>query len=106
MVDIRTIRGKNQKDAITKATVEYGSNFTILSNKEERVKGPLGLFKKPEYVLRIMLRDSIYDRYENRRSESVNISREDNNDNYEDKLISDGKELNKHRYACRNNRNY
>ena len=23
MVDIRTIRGKNQKDAITKATVEY-----------------------------------------------------------------------------------
>ena len=100
MVDIRTIRGKNQKDAITKATVEYGSNFTILSNKEERVKGPLGLFKKPEYVLRIMLRDSIYDRYENRRSESVNISREDNNDNYEDKLISDGKELNKHRYAA------
>ena len=100
MVDIRTIRGKNQKDAITKATVEYGSNFTILSNKEERVKGPLGLFKKPDYVLRIMLRDSIYDRYENRRSESVNILREDNNDNYEDKLISDGKELNKHRYAA------
>lgn len=98
MVDIRTIRGKNQKDAITKATVEYGSNFTILSNKEEKVKGPLGLFKKPEYVLRIMLRDSIYDRFD-RKSESVNTYREDNNDNYEDKLISDGKELNKHRYS-------
>ena len=62
MVDIRVIRGKSEKDTITKATVEYGSNFLILSNKKEEVKGPLKFLKKPEYVLRIALRDSIYER--------------------------------------------
>ena len=47
-----------------------------------------------------MLRDSIYDQIRKQKKRSVNILREDNNDNYEDKLISDGKELNKHRYAA------
>ena len=51
MVDIRTNQRKKSKDAITKATVEYGSNFTILSNKEERVKGPLVYLKSPNMCL-------------------------------------------------------
>ena len=98
MVDIRVIRGKSEKDTITKATVEYGSNFLILSNKKEEVKGPLKFLKKPEYVLRIALRDSIYER----KDESRNLFREDINkedSSFEEKLISDGKELNKHKYT-------
>lgn len=94
-VDLREVRGKNRKEAIAKATIEYGTNFMLLGEKEEKVGGFLGLGKKTECVIRIMLRDSIYDR----RNESANSLKEEVNDNYEDKLESDGKELNKHKYT-------
>lgn len=97
-VDIREVRGKTKTEAIAKATVEHGNNFMLLGEKEEKVGGFLGFGKKTEWVIRIMLRDSIY----NRKVESVNSSntlKEEVADNYEDKLISDGKELNKHKYT-------
>lgn len=94
-VDLREVRGKNKKEAIAKATIEYGTNFMYLGEREEKVGGFLGLGKKTECVIRIMLRDSIYDR----RNESVSSLKEEVNDNYEDKLVSDGKELNKHKYT-------
>lgn len=94
-VDLREVRGKNKKEAIAKATIEYGTNFMYLGEREEKVGGFLGLGKKTECVIRIMLRDSIYDR----RNESVSSLKEEVNDNYEDKLASDGKELNKHKYT-------
>lgn len=94
-VDLREVRGKNKKEAIAKATIEYGTNFMYLGEREEKVGGFLGLGKKTECVIRIMLRDSIYDR----RNESVSSLKEEVNDNYEDKLVIDGKELNKHKYT-------
>lgn len=96
-VDIREVFGASQKEAIAKATIEYGSNFTILTSKERKIGGFLGFGKKNECVLRILLRDSIYERKnENRINENKNSEDKD----YEDKLERDGIELNKHKYAA------
>ena len=65
MVDIRTIRGKDKTDAFAKARVEYGGNFVILTSKDVKVGGFLGLGMKTEHELRIMLNNSIYDRKNN-----------------------------------------
>ena len=92
MVDIKVINGKDRNDAFAKARVEYGSNFLILSSKDVQVGGFLGLGKKTEHELRIMLNNSIYER---RSSERVDNSREE--EEYSNKLNSDRIEMNKHK---------
>lgn len=99
LVDIKEFRAETKTEAYAKATVQYGSNFMLLKEWQEKPKGPLGLFKKPEWVVRVMPIGS-----HNRKSESKSVVKEySNNDNdldsYEDKLISDEKELNKHKYT-------
>ena len=99
LVDIKEFRAETKTEAYAKATVQYGSNFMLLKEWQEKPKGPLGLFKKPEWVVRVMPIGS-----HNRKSESKSAVKEySNNDNdldsYEDKLISDEKELNKHKYT-------
>ena len=92
MVDIRTIRGKDKTDAFAKARVEYGSNFYILSSKDIQVGGFLGLGKKTEHEIRIMLNNSIYDK--------KNIDKEQNSEeeeSYNNKLNSDRIEMKKHK---------
>ena len=99
LVDIKEFRAETKTEAYAKATVQYGSNFMLLKEWQEKPKGPLGLFKKPEWVVRVMPIGS-----HNRKSESKSVVKEySNNDNdldsYEDKLISYEKELNKHKYT-------
>ena len=92
MVDIRTIRGKDKTDAFAKARVEYGSNFYILSSKDIQVGGFLGLGKKTEHEIRIMLNNSIYDK--KNADKEVNVEEEES---YNNKLNSDRIEMNKHK---------
>ena len=97
--DIKEFRAETKAQAYAKATVQYGSDYMLLKEWQEKPKGPLGLFKKPEWVVRVMPIGS-----HNRKSESKSAVKEySNNDNdldsYEDKLISDEKELNKHKYT-------
>ncbi|TKZ36096.1 flagellar biosynthesis regulator FlhF [Brachyspira catarrhinii] len=99
LVDIKEFRAETKTEAYAKATVQYGSNFMLLKEWQEKPKGPLGLFKKPEWVVRVMPIGS-----HNRKSESKSVVKEYSNkdndlDSYEDKLISDEKELNKHKYT-------
>ena len=91
MVDIKVINGKDRNDAFAKARVEYGSNFLILSSKDIQVGGFLGLGKKTEHELRIMLNNSIYER---RNTERVDNRTEED---YSNKLNSDRIEMNKHK---------
>ncbi len=94
MVDIRTIRGKDKTDAFAKARVEYGGNFVILTSKDVKVGGFLGLGMKTEHELRIMLNNSIYDRKNNSlNSEDKNS---DDNEMHKSKLLSDRIEMKKH----------
>ncbi|MBW5388606.1 flagellar biosynthesis regulator FlhF [Brachyspira hampsonii] len=96
MVDIRTIRGKNKNDAFAKARVEYGGNFVILTSKDVKVGGFLGLGTKTEHELRIMLNNSIYDRKNNTINEDKDSYLEDEDDMYRSKLLSDRIEMKKH----------
>ena len=93
MVDIRTIRGKDKTDAFAKARVEYGSNFYILSSKDIQVGGFLGMGKKTEHEIRIMLNNSIYDK-KNADKETNAVTEEES---YNNKLNSDRIEMNKHK---------
>ncbi|WP_295157514.1 flagellar biosynthesis regulator FlhF [uncultured Brachyspira sp.] len=95
MVDIRTIRGKDKTDAFAKARVEYGGNFVILTSKDVKVGGFLGLGMKTEHELRIMLNNSIYDRKNNSLEEKNSYSEEDD-DMHRSKLLSDRIEMKKH----------
>ncbi|WP_300369643.1 flagellar biosynthesis regulator FlhF [Brachyspira sp.] len=95
MVDIRTIRGKDKTDAFAKARVEYGGNFVILTSKDVKVGGFLGLGMKTEHELRIMLNNSIYDRKNNSLEEKSSYSEEDE-DMHRNKLLSDRIEMKKH----------
>ena len=94
MVDIRTIRGKDKTDAFAKARVEYGSNFYILSSKDIQVGGFLGLGKKTEHEIRIMLNNSIYDKKNADKEVNHNVAEEES---YNSKLNSDRIEMNKHK---------
>lgn len=94
MVDIRTIRGKDKTDAFAKARVEYGSNFYILSSKDIQVGGFLGLGKKTEHEIRIMLNNSIYDKKNADKEVNNNVEEEES---YNSKLNSDRIEMNKHK---------
>ena len=100
LVDIKEFRAETKAKALAQATVQYGRNFMMLKEWQEKPKGPLGLFKKPEWVIRVMPIDSPY-----RKSENKNTVKEYSNndavssDSYEEKLISDEKELNKHKYT-------
>ena len=95
MVDIRTIRGKDKTDAFAKARVEYGGNFVILTSKDVKVGGFLGLGMKTEHELRIMLNNSIYDRKNNSLEEKNSYSDEDD-EMHRSKLLSDRIEMKKH----------
>ena len=95
--DIKEFRAETKAQAYAKATVQYGSDYMLLKEWQEKPKGPFGLFKKPEWVVRVMPIDRHYGK-----SESKNTVKEYSNndsDSYEDKLISDEKELNKHKYT-------
>ena len=95
--DIKEFRAETKAQAYAKATVQYGSDYMLLKEWQEKPKGPLGLFKKPEWVVRVMPIDRHYGK-----SESKNTVKEYSNndsDSYEEKLISDEKELNKHKYT-------
>ena len=100
LVDIKEFRAETKAKALAQATVQYGRNFMMLKEWQEKPKGPLGLFKKPEWVIRVMPIDSPY-----RKSENKNTVKEYSNndavssDSYEEKLINDEKELNKHKYT-------
>ncbi|MEI0747899.1 flagellar biosynthesis regulator FlhF [Brachyspira pulli] len=98
MVDIRTIRGKDKTDAFAKARVEYGGNFVILTSKDVKVGGFLGLGMKTEHELRIMLNNSIYDRKNNASEEKTSYSSEEEDDDemHRNKLLSDRIEMKKH----------
>ncbi|ASJ22673.1 GTP-binding signal recognition particle SRP54 G- domain-containing protein [Brachyspira hampsonii] len=96
MVDIRTIRGKDKTDAFAKARVEYGGNFVILTSKDVKVGGFLGLGMKTEHELRIMLNNSIYDRKNNPMNEDKDSYSEDEDDMHRGKLLSDRIEMKKH----------
>ena len=97
MVDIRTIRGKDKKDALAKARVEYGGNFVILTTKDIKVGGFLGLGMKTEHELRIMLNNSIYDRKNNSEEKSsYDSSIEDDDNMHRSKILSDRIEMKKH----------
>ena len=99
MVDIRTIRGKDKTDAFAKARVEYGGNFVILTSKDVKVGGFLGLGMKTEHELRIMLNNSIYDRKNNNADEknsSYSSANEDNDELHRNKILSDRIEMKKH----------
>ncbi|WPC24321.1 flagellar biosynthesis regulator FlhF [Brachyspira hyodysenteriae] len=96
MVDIRTIRGKDKTDAFAKARVEYGGNFVILTSKDVKVGGFLGLGMKTEHELRIMLNNSIYDRKNNPMNEDKDSYSEDEDDMHRSKLLSDRIEMKKH----------
>ncbi|MBW5397447.1 flagellar biosynthesis regulator FlhF [Brachyspira pilosicoli] len=95
MVDIRTIRGKDKTDAFAKARVEYGSNFYILSSKDIQVGGFLGLGKKTEHEIRIMLNNSIYDK--KNADKEINNNNVEEEESYNNKLNSDRIEMNKHK---------
>ena len=95
--DIKEFRAETKAQAYAKATVQYGSDYMRWKEWQEKPKGPLGLFKKPEWVVRVMPIDRHYGK-----SESKNTVKEYSNndsDSYEEKLISDEKELNKHKYT-------
>ena len=96
MVDIRTIRGKDKTDAFAKARVEFGGNFVILTSKDIKVGGFLGLGTKTEHELRIMLNNSIYDRKNNSMNEDKASYSEDEDDMHRSKLLSDRIEMKKH----------
>ena len=96
MVDIRTIRGKDKTDAFAKARVEYGGNFVILTSKDVKVGGFLGLGMKTEHELRIMLNNSIYDRKNNNADDDRNSYSEDEDEMHRSKLLSDRIEMKKH----------
>ncbi|MDO6994025.1 flagellar biosynthesis regulator FlhF [Brachyspira innocens] len=97
MVDIRTIRGKDKTDAFAKARVEYGGNFVILTSKDVKVGGFLGLGMKTEHELRIMLNNSIYDRKNNSEEKnSYDSSSTEDDDMHRTKLLSDRIEMKKH----------
>lgn len=95
MVDIKTIRAKDKKSALAKATVEYGNNFTILSNKEVKVGGFLGIGQRTEYELRIMLNSNVFEKYSSGKesAQSSDVLQAQLNTQ---KIISDRKELVKH----------
>ena len=95
MVDIRTIRGKDKTDAFAKARVEFGGNFVILTSKDIKVGGFLGLGTKTEHELRIMLNNSIYDRKNNSMNEDKSYSDEED-EMHRTKLLSDRIEMKKH----------
>lgn len=96
MVDIRTIRGKDKTDAFAKARVEYGGNFVILTSKDVKVGGFLGLGMKTEHELRIMLNNSIYDRKNNSLNEDRASYSEEDDEMHRSKLLSDRIEMKKH----------
>lgn len=96
MVDIRTIRGKDKTDAFAKARVEYGGNFVILTSKDVKVGGFLGLGMKTEHELRIMLNNSIYDRKNNSEEKNSYDSSTEDDDMHRTKLLSDRIEMKKH----------
>lgn len=96
MVDIRTIRGKDKTDAFAKARVEYGGNFVILTSKDVKVGGFLGLGMKTEHELRIMLNNSIYDRKNNSEEKNSYDSSTEDDDMHRSKLLSDRIEMKKH----------
>ena len=97
MVDIRTIRGKDKTDAFAKARVEYGGNFVILTSRDIKVGGFLGLGMKTEHELRIMLNNSIYDRKNNNSDENrSSYDEEDDDGMHRSKLLSDRIEMKKH----------
>ncbi|MEI0698663.1 flagellar biosynthesis regulator FlhF [Brachyspira intermedia] len=95
MVDIRTIRGKDKTDAFAKARVEFGGNFVILTSKDIKVGGFLGLGMKTEHELRIMLNNSIYDR-KNSSMNNEEKSYSDDDEMHRSKLLSDRIEMKKH----------
>lgn len=95
MVDIRTIRGKDKTDAFAKARVEFGGNFVILTSKDIKVGGFLGLGTKTEHELRIMLNNSIYDRKNSSMNEDKSYS-DDEDEMHRNKLLSDRIEMKKH----------
>ncbi len=78
MPDIRTVRAKSMKEAMALAAIEYGRDFSILNNKTVKTGGVLGIGKKEEIELRIMLLHN--------RTESNKAS----------KIESDKKEIKKH----------
>ncbi|MEI0604334.1 flagellar biosynthesis regulator FlhF [Brachyspira alvinipulli] len=96
MVDIRTIRGKDKTDAFAKARVEYGGNFVILTSRDIKVGGFLGLGMKTEHELRIMLNNSIYDRKNNNSDENRSSYDEEDEGMHRSKLLSDRIEMKKH----------
>ncbi|WP_028329743.1 flagellar biosynthesis regulator FlhF [Brachyspira alvinipulli] len=96
MVDIRTIRGKDKTDAFAKARVEYGGNFVILTSRDIKVGGFLGLGMKTEHELRIMLNNSIYDRKNNNSDENRSSYDEEDDGMHRSKLLSDRIEMKKH----------
>lgn len=96
MVDIRTIRGKDKTDAFAKARVEYGGNFVILTSKDVKVGGFLGLGMKTEHELRIMLNNSIYDRKNNSLNNNDDRNEDDEDELHRNKLLSDRIEMKKH----------
>ncbi len=101
-VDIRYFRGRNKKEAIAKATIEHGSNFIYLSDREVKVGGFLGLGQKTECEIKIMLNKSKLDRKPLKDESLAEPIRpyksedSDIDDNYENKLISDRIEIKKH----------
>ncbi len=96
MVDIRTIRGKDKTDAFAKARVEFGGNFVILTSKDIKVGGFLGLGMKTEHELRIMLNNSIYDRKNSSMNNEEKSYSDDGDEMHRSKLLSDRIEMKKH----------
>ena len=96
MVDIRTIRGKDKTDAFAKARVEFGGNFVILTSKDIKVGGFLGLGMKTEHELRIMLNNSIYDRKNSSMNNEEKSYSDDDGEMHRSKLLSDRIEMKKH----------
>ena len=96
MVDIRTIRGKDKTDAFAKARVEFGGNFVILTSKDIKVGGFLGLGMKTEHELRIMLNNSIYDRKNSSMNNEEKSYSDDDDEMHRSKLLSDRIEMKKH----------
>jgi len=90
MVDVRTIQAKDQTEALAKARIEFGVNFSILSTKNIKTKGFLGIGSKSECQLRIMLLDSIYD---NRKKDDKEKENSDRKEIAKHSSVIDGKEM-------------
>ena len=90
MVDVRTIQAKDQTEALAKARIEFGVNFSILSTKNIKTKGFLGIGSKSECQLRIMLLDSIYD---SRKRDDREKENDDKREMAKHSAVIDGKEM-------------